>query len=190
MSVDIGIATALAGALAAGISAATAFRIRRDTQTDFSREVEAVFRRSRDAAPVRPNFDVFLTYAADDSKRFAQQLAQALRNEGLRIWFDEDQIHVGDNAFMRIGEGLNSSRYGLVILSPHFFEHGWAEQELRALLQRESEEKTMILPVWHGVSQDEVQQYSPELAMKQALKSENESVEEIASDLAAIARPS
>jgi hypothetical protein len=137
---------------------------------------------------MQPSFDIFLTYAAADSRDFARQLAGALRNHGVRIWFDEDQIHVGDNAFAKIGEGLNASRFGLVILSPRFFSQSWAEQELHALLQRESEHKTAILPIWHGVSQAEVQRLAPKLAMKRALRSDSESVEEIASDLAAIAQ--
>lgn len=183
---DFAIVVAVAGAAGAGLSAAAALWTSRENRIDLARQIEDVFRRSRDAAPAKPSFDVFLAYAADDSKKFARGLAKALSNRGVRVWFDEDQIQVGDNAFLRIGEGLNASRFGLVILSPHFFERNWAEQELRAMLQRESEDRAVVLPIWHGVSLDEVQRFAPELAMKRALSSDEDSLEEIAANLAAV----
>jgi len=96
---------------------------------------------------------------------------------------------VGENIYAKLGEGLNASRYGLVILSPQFLDGDWAQQELKALLEREGEQKTYLLPVLHGVSHDEVFRYAPELAMKRALSSDVETVEEIAEDVAKIARP-
>lgn len=186
---DLAVVVAGVGAAGAGLSAATAVWNSVRERTAFARGAESAFHRSRETASEEPSFDVFFSYSAADSKGFARELAEALQHQGVRVWLDEDQVRVGENIYAKLGEGLNASRYGLVILSPQFLDGDWAQQELKALLEREGEQKTYLLPVLHGVSHDEVFRYAPELAMKRALSSDVETVEEIAEDVAKIARP-
>ena len=66
-------------------------------------------------------------------------------------------------------KGLSKSRYGIVVLSRAFLrKKQWAERELDGLVQREMVAGKVILPVWHGVGQEDVAQYSPSLADKLA----------------------
>lgn len=185
MSVDLAVWASAAGAAGAALSAGIALWKNAEMKSAVTKEIDEILRRSIEAARPQPDFDVFLSYSAADSKEFARQLADALQARSVSVWLDEDQIQVGDNAITKLGEGLGSSRYGLVILSPEFFGRDWSAQELKALLRRETEGQSMILPVWHGVSQDEVQRYAPDLALKRALKADDETVEEIASDVVA-----
>ncbi len=60
----------------------------------------------------------------------------------------------------------------MVILSEHFFEKHWPKQELNGLATREVNGKKVILPVWHGVSVEEVREYSPTLADRFAVTTE------------------
>jgi TIR domain len=68
---------------------------------------------------------------------------------------------------------LAHSRFGVVILSKHFLEKHWPEQELNGLATREVGGKKVILPVWHGVEFEEVRQYSPTLADRLAVPTKN-----------------
>jgi hypothetical protein len=68
---------------------------------------------------------------------------------------------------------LANSQFGVVILSKHFFEKHWPEQELNGLATREVGRKKVILPVWHGVGFEEVRQYSPTLADRLAVTTKN-----------------
>lgn len=70
-----------------------------------------------------------------------------------------------------IDRGLKESRFGLVVLSPSFFEKHWPQVELDGLGQREVTGRKVILPVWHNVSREDVVQFSPTLADRVAVDS-------------------
>jgi hypothetical protein len=65
--------------------------------------------------------------------------------------------------------GLGRSKYGIVILSAHFFEKHWPQQELNGLATREVNGNKVILPVWHKVGFNEVMGFSPTLANRIAV---------------------
>jgi hypothetical protein len=109
-------------------------------------------------------WDVFISHASEDKMAFVQPLAEALRRIGLRVWYDKWALTVGDRLLQRIDEGLARSRFGIVILSRAFFTKNWPQHELDGLVSFEISERKVILPVWHGVTQSDVAQYSPILA--------------------------
>lgn len=115
-------------------------------------------------------WDVFVSHAFED-KEFARDLADALQQEGLRVWFDEFELRVGDGLRSSIDKGLAKSRFGVVILSPNFFAKEWTRKELGALTARETKDKKIILPVWHNISAKEIRKYSPMLADRFAIDS-------------------
>jgi len=117
-------------------------------------------------------WDVFISHASEDKSAIASPLAEALRAKGLRVWYDEFSLKVGDSLRKSIDEGLAHSRFGVVILSKQFFEKHWPEQELNGLATREVGGKKVILPVWHEVGFEEVRQYSPTLADRLAVRTD------------------
>ncbi|MGE6181750.1 toll/interleukin-1 receptor domain-containing protein [Aeromonas media] len=86
---------------------------------------------------------------------------------------------MGDSLRESIDKGLVTSRYGIVVLSPKFLDKNWTKYELNSLAVREIEGKKVILPIWHNVTKKQVMQYSPMLADKLALSSENMAINEI-----------
>ncbi len=54
-------------------------------------------------------FDVFLSHSAKD-KDTVREVAERLRMDGLRVWFDEWEIKLGHNIPAKIEEGLKRSR--------------------------------------------------------------------------------
>ena len=118
-------------------------------------------------------FDVFLLYAHEDREQVARPLAIELQRRGLRVWFDESEIRLGDNIATRIDDGLRSARAAVAIISPAFLADGvrWPIRELTAFFSREVNESTMlILPVWHQVSVQDVAKTSPQLADRLAVR--------------------
>lgn len=109
-------------------------------------------------------WDVFISHASEDKDEIARPLAKALEAKGLSVWYDEFSLRVGDSLRQSIDHGLLRSKFGVVILSPHFFEKHWPQQELNGLASRELGSKKVILPVWHNVGFEEVRRYSPMLA--------------------------
>jgi len=64
----------------------------------------------------RQTFDVFISYASAD-KDVARLLANRLADLGLRVWFDEFQLRVGQNLEEEIRDALERSRACLILLS-------------------------------------------------------------------------
>lgn len=92
-------------------------------------------------------------------------------------------MKVGDSLRRTIDRGLVNSRFGVVVLSEHFFKKDWTNKELDGLVALETQGQTRILPIWHKVSKDEVARYSPTLADKVALNTSLKSISEITDSL-------
>src|SRR4051794_29995443 len=117
-------------------------------------------------------FDVFISHASEDKDDLVRPLAAALRHSRVEVWYDEFSLRTGDSLRRSIDIGLSKSRYGVVILSRNFFRKNWPQWELDGLVQRQnSESGQLILPVWHGVTREDVLEYSPSLADKVAVES-------------------
>jgi len=110
-------------------------------------------------------WDVFLSYASED-KQFARRLARGLIDSGLKVWFDEFALEAGDSLRRSIDKGLRESKYGIVLLSPHFFRKEWPQRELDGLTARDDGKSKVLIPVWYKISVEDVRKYSPPLADK------------------------
>ncbi|HHQ4482285.1 toll/interleukin-1 receptor domain-containing protein [Aeromonas veronii] len=133
-----------------------------------------------DEPPEKIGYDAFISHASEDKDDFVRPLAGILKEYGFRIWYDEFELEIGDSLRESIDKGLVTSRYGIVVLSPKFLDKNWTKYELNSLVAREIEGKKVILPIWHNVTKKQVMQYSPMLADKLALSSENMAINEIA----------
>jgi len=105
-------------------------------------------------------YDVFICHASEDKDAIARPLAEALKKKGLKVWYDEFELNLGDSLSGKIDYGLANSQYGVVIVSKNFFGKKWAKKELGGLVAR----ATVIFPIWHGVDAEYVKHYSPTLA--------------------------
>lgn len=111
-------------------------------------------------------WDVFISHAWEDKETIARPLADALSKAGLSVWYDELTLTLGDGLRRSIDRGLVESKYGVVILSPHFFAKSWPQRELDGLTTREISSGKVILPVWHNVTREDIERFSPPLADK------------------------
>lgn len=107
------------------------------------------------------NYDLFISHASEDKEEFVRPLAEALQMQGIKVWYDEFTLRVGDSLRRSIDHGLRSSSYGTVILSSSFFAKNWPQYELDAMVAREMDGHKMILPIWHKVTKSEVLNFSP-----------------------------
>jgi hypothetical protein len=120
-------------------------------------------------ATVPEKFDVFLSHASEDKDAIARPLYDALRAEGITVWFDEAVLKMGDSLSGKIDEGLARCPHGIVIISPSFLAKHWTQKELSGLVAREMiGGKKVILPIWHDIGAETLVQFSPTLADKVA----------------------
>lgn len=138
-------------------------------------------------APPSPDreWDVFIAYASED-RPTADLLAAELESRGVRPWRDKTELRMGMPLLRSIDYGLAHSRFGVVVLSHAFFSKDWPQRELAGLVALQVAGRQQVLPVWHGLSHDEVLGYSPTLADTIAARTSDSTVEEIAAEIARI----
>ena len=150
-------------------------------------DINSITPKGEEEAESQYKWDVFISHASEDKEKFVRELATELKSRGLLVWYDEFTLTIGDSLRESIDKGLAQSRYGVVVLSPHFFNKDWPQNELNGLFVRERNGEKVILPIWLDVDQDFVAKYSPIIADRVAAKS-SEGIEKVISDLLAVIR--
>ena len=133
-------------------------------------------------------YDVFVSHATEDKEEVARPIANALTEAGLRVWYDEFELRIGDSLRRKIDHGLARSRFGIVVLSPSFFAKKWPQYELDGLVTMEMTGEQTILPLWHRLTKNDVIRESPSLADKIARSTSDFTIEQIADEIADVIR--
>ncbi|WP_290796511.1 toll/interleukin-1 receptor domain-containing protein [Flavihumibacter sp. UBA7668] len=134
-------------------------------------------------------WDVFISHASEDKDTIVRQLADTLEKLQVKVWYDEFSLKVGDSLSRTIDDGLIKSKFGIVIISKKFLEKRWTDYEYRSLLSKEENETKVILPLWHGITQEEVKSFSLYLSDKFALDTSKMSINKLALSLIETIRP-
>ena len=129
-------------------------------------------------------YDVFISHASEDKEAVVRPLANALKQKGVRVWYDEFELKIGDSLRRKIDQGLSKSKFGIVVISRSFIRKGWTNYELDGLMTKAISGQQTLLPIWHDITKQEVIDYSPSLADKVARNTSQETVEEIAKEIA------
>nr|HPJ39660.1 DUF1883 domain-containing protein [Spirochaetota bacterium] len=95
-------------------------------------------------------YDVFISHASEDKEAVARPLAEILRKLGLKVWYDEFELKIGDSLRRKIDKGLAKSKFGVVILSTSFIGKGWPNYELDGIVTKSVSGQQVILPIWHN----------------------------------------
>lgn len=143
-----------------------------------------------EAKEEKREYDVFISHASEDKEDVVRPLAYALQKSGLRVWYDEFELKIGDSLRRKIDAGLANSHFGVIVLSHAFLGKGWTNYELDGLVTRAVSGEQILLPIWHNISKQEVIKYSPSLADKLARNTATSTVEEIAVEIVEVIRGS
>lgn len=72
--------------------------------------------RAETDSEIEKTYDVFISHASEDKDEVVRPLAQALINQGLKVWYDEFELKIGDSLRRKIDKGLANSNFGIVVL--------------------------------------------------------------------------
>ena len=128
-------------------------------------------------------YDFFISHAWADKEDFVNDLVEKSTSRGLNVWYDRQAIEWGDSVRQKIDHGLRRSYFGVVVLSPNFFERPWTQYELDGIIQRDLSGQGRLLPIWHRLTQDDVAKHAPSLANRLALSTSTYSSDAIADEL-------
>ena len=125
-------------------------------------------------------FDVFLSHSSLDKDIYVSELLEKLSSKGLKVFEDVKVFKIGQSQTDMMNMGILNSRFVVAFLSSNFIKSGWSDYEFKSFLNREiNEKRVIILPIWHEVSLEEVQQYNPYIVDKFALDTQKFSVDKI-----------
>lgn len=103
------------------------------------------FRQSEPLRALPPK--VFISHSHQD-RGLVERLANDLLSNRILVWWDNWMIRVGDSLIRKIEEGISSSSYLCVVLTPASVSSAWVQEELSAALVRQLEEKRVfVMPV-------------------------------------------
>jgi len=128
-------------------------------------------------------YDLFISHASKDKADFVDELAAKARAAGLRVWYDQFRLGWGARVRREIDKGLRNSYFGVVVLSPNFFNRNWPEYELDGLIQKDMAEEGRLLPIWHRLTHGDILKYAPSLADRIAMNSSTDSIETMVQEL-------
>ena len=140
----------------------------------------------------RSQADTFICHASEDKEAIARPIHKALAEVGAYAWLDESEIRLGHSIRQKIDEGLANCRSATVILSRPFFSKNWPQYELDGIVGRQIQGEILLFPIQHGITIEEIRDYSPSLAGLNLWNSSDHSPADIASEIAnrlGIAKP-
>lgn len=107
----------------------------------------------------------FISHDSRDKDSIARPIAQNLNSKSCAVWYDEFSLKLGDNLRESIERGLKECKKCVLILSPYFIgNQGWGRKEFESIFTREIlEGSNVVLPIWFGVTKQDVYDYSPAL---------------------------
>ena len=135
-------------------------------------------------------YDVFISHASEDKEAVVRPLANALIERGLKVWYDEFELKIGDSLRRKIDMGLAISRFGVVVLSRNFIRKGWTNYELDGIITKAVSGEQVMLPIWHNITKQEIVDFSPSLADKLARNTSSSTIEEIAEEISTLIKRS
>lgn len=103
--------------------------------------------------------DAFISYGRADSKAFATKLHARLLEQGIKVWFDQNDIPLGVDFQNQIDDGLEKSDNFLFIIAPHSINSIYCGKEVELALRRNKR----IIPLLHveQITQETWQQRNP-----------------------------
>lgn len=126
-------------------------------------------------------YDAFVSYARIDGSEVGDALRAELERLGADVWFDAVAIQPGKSQALQMDRGLRSSRCGIALLTPAYLTgRFWTERELGALLHKDT-----LIPVLHGVTFEDVAEYSGILPDLAGFETSRDSIPTIAEKIAA-----
>jgi hypothetical protein len=109
---------------------------------------------------MKTNFDAFISYGRADSLAFGRKLYERLREQGLNIWFDQNDIPLGVDFQNQIDDGIEKADNFLFIIAPHSINSPYCGKEIELAIRRNKR----IIPLLHveQIDRDLWQQRKPQ----------------------------
>lgn len=120
----------------------------------------------RKQSPAR-SYDLFVSHAFADKKKFVTPLVRELKRRRIKVWYDEDFLLGGQEVLRVLNQAMRQSRRAIVVFSKAFLarKRGVRDHEYHVLLslQLSRGRQNTIIPILYGVTKRQVSNYDAAL---------------------------
>ena len=100
---------------------------------------------------------VRICFRGDTRFHFTYNLYKALDNKGIKVFFDEKNLEVGDEISPSLIEAIKESRIFVIVFSEDYASSTWCLNELVEILKcKEQNNQLMILPIFYNVDPSDI----------------------------------
>ncbi len=105
---------------------------------------------------------IFLCFSSKDRSNIAEAIFYHIHNIGLPIWYDRNEILMGNNRdYKNFVEGVESCKYAIIVLSYNAINSVCANEEIDLLYEKYKKQETYIFPVFYNIiAQDVPEKYN------------------------------
>lgn len=99
----------------------------------------------------------FICFSHAERYKIAQSLSYHIKNFGFKVWYDYDELFIGDNGDkLNFDEGLNISQYIVIIVSENLFHSPCAIEELNVIHELYQNKNIVIIPILYNLTGENI----------------------------------
>ncbi|MCM1181166.1 MAG: toll/interleukin-1 receptor domain-containing protein [Clostridium sp.] len=99
----------------------------------------------------------FICFSHVERYKIAQSLSYHIKNFGFKVWYDYDELFIGDNGDkLNFDEGLNISQYIVIIVSENLFHSPCAVEELNVIYKLYQNKNIVIIPILYNLTGENI----------------------------------
>ncbi|TYH00529.1 hypothetical protein ES288_A10G285200v1 [Gossypium darwinii] len=103
-------------------------------------------------------YHVFLSFRGEETRlNFTTHLLQALKDEGLDVFFDEEKLERGDQLSQALSRAIAVSNISIIVLSADYASSKSCLAELSNIMDRYRTKKQIVLPIFYHVNPSDVE---------------------------------
>ncbi|XP_031381781.1 toll/interleukin-1 receptor-like protein isoform X2 [Punica granatum] len=113
---------------------------------------------SSDDPVIGHEYEVFLSFRGTDiRKSFTDYLYHSLIDAGIRVFRDNEELHLGEEISHKLMKSIKQSKIGIPIFSADYASSKWCLMEVAEMVKSMKESKQLIMPIFLDVTPEEVQ---------------------------------
>ncbi|XP_022155221.1 TMV resistance protein N-like isoform X2 [Momordica charantia] len=102
-------------------------------------------------------YDVFLSFRSENTrKNFTDHLYHALRDAGINVFRDENEIPRGEHITTELEQAIQRSKIAIIVFSKGYADSRWCLEELVKIMECRRTLNQLVLPVFYDVDPSDV----------------------------------
>ncbi|XP_031380271.1 TMV resistance protein N-like [Punica granatum] len=103
------------------------------------------------------DYEVFLSFRGSDTRKgFTDFLYSSLKDAGVHVFRDDEELRVGEEIGPELLEGIRNSKISIPIFSKDYASSKWCLKELAFMVECRRARGQLVMPVFYDVTPNEV----------------------------------